>query len=543
MKERSFFSHGAAGVGAAGVGAAGGGAAGGAEAGALAGAAAGDAAGGAEAGAAAEAAARGAAGGAEAGAAARGAAGDAAGGAEAGAAARGAAGDAAGGGAARTAAARAHADAAPAVSGPALPRSLALLFAVASGLAVGNAYAAQPLLDAIADAFALSHAAAGAVVTATQAGLALGLVLVVPLGDVLARRRLVPAQLLVGASALAVVAATHSGPLLLAAVAVVGASSVVAQVLVAYAAALAGEHDRGRAVGLVTSGVISGILLSRAVAGLIAELAGWRAVYAASAVATLVLAALLARRLPREQPDPGDVRGLAAVRRPASPQRGRVAPAPAAPRPAGTPEAPTAPRRDGAEYVRLVASTATLVARMPLLRVRGGLALLSFAAFSTLWSSLVLPLSGPPHHLSHATIGLFGLAGAAGAFAAARAGHLADRGRGQATTGAALALLLASWLPIALLDRSLLALAVGVVLLDLAVQAVHVTNQTLLLTDAGPHRSRVTAACMVFYSLGSAGGAIAATSVYAAAGWGAVCVLGAALSAAALLLWALTLTR
>lgn len=412
--------------------------------------------------------------------------------------------------------------------------SLALLFAVTAGLAVGNAYAAQPLLDAIAASFGLSPGLAGAVVTATQAGLALGLVLVVPLGDLLSRRRLVPAQLLVGASALGLVAVADSVPLLLAAVAVVGASSVVAQVLVAYAASLASDADRGRAVGLVTGGVISGILLSRVVAGAIADVGGWRAVFALSAAATLLLASLLARRLP---PD-----GVAA----ASPAAA-VPPPPAAPSASATPPLPAAPPAPAASgrsplprYIALVGSTFGLIGRMPLLRARGLLALLTFAAFSTLWAPLALPLGAAPHELSHGQIGLFGLAGLAGALAAARAGRLADRGLGRATTGAALALLMLSWLPIAALDRSLVALALGVVLLDLAVQAVHVTNQTLLLAAAGPARSRVTAAYMLFYSLGSALGAIAATAVYAAWGWGGVCLQGAALTAAALAVWAVT---
>lgn len=405
-------------------------------------------------------------------------------------------------------------------------RAPALLFAITAGLAVGNAYAAQPLLDAIAAAFSLSPGLAGAVVTATQAGLALGLVLVVPLGDVVARRRLVPAQLVVGVAALATVALAGSVPLLLVAVAVVGASSVVAQVLVAYVATLAGDADRGRAVGLVTSGVISGILLSRAVAGAVADLGGWRAVYALSAAATLVLAVLLARRLPPEQPTP------------AAPPAPIAPPAPAQPPAPAAPAAPPAPATR--RYAALVGSTFALIARMPLLWLRGALALLVFAAFSTLWSALALPLAAPPHGLSPGQIGLFGLAGLAGALAAARAGRLADRGHAHATTGVALALLLLSWLPIALLDRSLLALAVGVVLLDLAVQAVHVVNQTLLLAAAGPARSRVTGAYMLFYSAGSAAGAVAATALYATWGWGAVCAQGAALSLAALLLWGLT---
>ncbi|WP_049793555.1 MFS transporter [Conexibacter woesei] len=374
-----------------------------------------------------------------------------------------------------------------------------LLFAVACGLAVGNAYYSQPLLDQIAATFAIDHAAIGVVVTLTQVGLGLGLLLIVPLGDVLNRRRLVVTQLLAGVAALVVVGTSSSVAVLLIGMAALGAASVVTQVLVAYAAALSTPDRRGRAVGVVTSGVVVGILLARTLAGAITELAGWRAVYLVSAALTLIVAGLLLRVLPREERRPQAI-----------------------------------------PYARLVRSSVTLLATVPLLRVRAVLALLVFAAFTTLWTALVLPLSAPPHSLSHATIGLFGLAGAAGALAAVRAGRLADRGLGQRTTGVALALLLVSWLPIALLDVTLLALVAGVVLLDLAVQAVHVTNQSMILAANPEARSRVTAAYMVFYSIGSAAGSIAATATYAAAGWTGVCVQGAAISALALTFWAAT---
>ncbi len=203
------------------------------------------------------------------------------------------------------------------------------------------------------------------------------------------------------------------------------------------------------------------------------------------------------------------------------------------------------PRRTDAppaslRYGQLLRSTVTLFAREPLLRLRALLGLLIFAAFSTLWSSIALPLSKPPYSLSHTAIGALGLVGAVGALAATVAGRLNDRGLSRRTTGTALALLTASWLPLAFTRSSLWALVVGVALLDLAVQAVHVTNQTLihaLHPDAG---SRLIGGYMVFYSIGSATGAIAATSLYAAAGWGAVCVLGAAISCLAFVLWALT---
>jgi predicted MFS family arabinose efflux permease len=383
-----------------------------------------------------------------------------------------------------------------------LPRSLVLLFAVACGLAVANVYYAQPVLDAIAADVGLNEAAAGAVVGVTQVGYGLGLILLVPLGDMVDRRRLVVTMLGLSTVALVGVAAAPSTAVLFAALAGVGVLAVVVQVLVAFAASLAEPERRGEVVGTVTSGVVVGILLSRTLAGGITELAGWRAVYLTSAVLVATVAALLWRALP-----------------------GRVA---------REDRAPAAPRGYGA----LLRSVAALYRHEPVLRQRATLALLIFATFSTLWTSLVLPLSEPPLSLSHGTIGLFGLVGAAGALAAVRAGRLADRGHAHATTGVALALMLASWLPIGLTRQSLMALVIGLVLLDLAVQAVHVTSQTMIYAIDPDARSRLVAAYMVFYSVGTAAGSVASTATYAWAGWAGVCVLGAAFSAAALAFWA-----
>ncbi|MFF2041526.1 MFS transporter [Kitasatospora sp. NPDC058170] len=386
--------------------------------------------------------------------------------------------------------------------GPAdvLSRGVVLLFAVACGTAVANVYFAQPLLVTVGHDLAMSPALVGGIVTLTHVGYGLGLFLLVPLGDVTDRRRLVVAQLLLLVVALATVATAHTAAVLLAGMAAMGLLAVVTQTLVAFAAALAPPARRGRVVGLVTSGVVTGILLARTAAGVLADLAGWRSVYLASAALTVLLALVLHRVLPRHTGAP-----------------------------------PTTLR-----YGQLLRSTVTLFARERLLRLRALLGLLIFAAFSTLWSSIALPLSEAPLSLSHTAIGAWGLVGAAGALAAVAAGRLNDRGLSQRTTGIALALLAASWLPLAFTRSSLWALAVGVILLDLAVQAVHVTNQTLihaLHPDAG---SRLIGGYMVFYSIGSATGAIAATSLYSAAGWGAVCTLGAAISCLAFALWALT---
>ncbi|MEV8017323.1 MFS transporter [Streptomyces sp. NPDC086554] len=381
-----------------------------------------------------------------------------------------------------------------------LSRGIVILFAVASGAAVANVYFSQPLLVTMGHDLAMSPALVGSVVTLTHVGYGLGLFFLVPLGDMADRRRLIVAQLLLLVVALAVVAVAQTAAILLAGMAATGLLAVVTQTLVAFAASLAPAAGRGRVVGLVTSGVVTGILLARTASGLIADLAGWRSVYLASASLTALLALVLHRVLPRHS------------------------------------DVPPTPLR----YGQLLRSTVALFARERLLRIRALFGLLIFAAFSTLWSSVALPLSEAPYFLSHTAIGALGLIGVAGAPAATVAGRLNDRGLSGRTTGIALALLAASWLPLAFTRSSLWALAVGVILLDLAVQAVHVTNQTLIYAlhpDAG---SRLIGGYMVFYSIGSATGAIAATSLYTVAGWGAVCALGAAFSSLGLVLWAFT---
>lgn len=381
-----------------------------------------------------------------------------------------------------------------------LKSSVVLLFAIACGLAVGNVYYAQPLLDAMAEAFAMSPATIGIVITLTQIGYGIGLVLLVPLGDLLNRRRLIVTQTLLSAGALLMIALAPSSAWLLLGMTLTGLLAVVTQVLVAYAATLAIPAQRGRVVGVVTSGIVVGILLARTIAGAMADLAGWRAIYLLSAGLTLLMALLLLRVLPKDE-----------AAQPAS------------------------------RYGALIASVFSLFRQEPVLRQRAILALLTFASAMVLWTPMVLPLAAPPLSLSHSEIGLFGLAGAAGALAAARAGHLADRGLGQWVSGLSLLLMLASWLPIALTQSSLWALLLGVITLDLGLQAVHVTSQSMIYSVRPEAQSRLTAGYMLFYSIGSALGSITSTAMYAWAGWTGVCLLGAAINAVALGYWWLTL--
>ncbi|MFU2325726.1 MFS transporter [Pseudomonas sp. NFX98] len=383
---------------------------------------------------------------------------------------------------------------------PGLSPSITLLFSVTCALAVANVYFAQPLLDSMAQSLGVASPMIGVVVTATQVGYALGLLFIVPLGDLVNRKRLILTQVLLSAVALAAVGAAQQWLALLGAMIVMGLLAVVVQVLVAYAAVLATPSQRGQAVGTVTSGIVLGILLARFTSGVIADLAGWRAVYFVSAGLMLAIAAVFWKVVP----------------------------------------AATTPRNQHA-YPALIRSLFKLFVTEPVLRIRGLLALLIFAAFSVLWTAMVLPLSAPPLSLSHTAIGLFGLAGVAGALAARRAGRWADQGLGQRVTGISLGLLTLSWLLITFAETSLIALVCGVVLLDFAVQAVHVTNQSLIFAARPDAQSRMVGAYMCFYSVGSALGAAAATQVYALWGWMAVSLLGALISATALVLWFLTL--
>jgi predicted MFS family arabinose efflux permease len=363
-----------------------------------------------------------------------------------------------------------------------------IFLAVAAGVAVANVYFAQPLLVTMGADLGISPGTVGAFVTVTQVGYGLGLILLVPLGDLLDRRRLIRAQFVLLAAALGLVGIARNAAMLLIGLAAVGLLAVVTQSLVAFAASLSAPAERGRAVGTVTSGIVIGILLARTTSGLLTDLAGWRSVYLISCALSLLIAATLIKANPQPKAN--------------------------------------------LSYYALLRSTVTLWTEEPVFRQRAILAFFVFAAFSTLWSSVVLPLT--EQSLSHTEIGAFGLIAAAGALAAAPAGRLNDQGRGELVTIAASVLLATSWLLIVWTPQSLWALAVGAVALDLAVQAVHVSNQSRIYELRPGAGSRLIGGYMVFYSVGSGAGAILSTALYARSGWTAVCLLGAIFSLGAL---------
>jgi predicted MFS family arabinose efflux permease len=374
---------------------------------------------------------------------------------------------------------------------PGISSELVLILAVASGLSAANLYYAQPLLHTIADVFNAGTGTAGLIVTFTQIGYALGLVLLVPLGDILQRRRLT-FVLLTGTSAmLALSAMAPDIPVLIGLAAMIGLGSVAAQVLVPMAASLATDETRGQVVGSVMTGLLLGVLLARTVSGIVADALGWRAVYWLAAVVALALAITLLRVLP--------------------------------------PDA----ERTSLRYPALIRSIGTLIRKEPVLRQRMLFAALCFASFSAVWTTIAFLLASPPYEYGDSVIGLFGLVGAAGAVSANRAGRFVDRGWGNLTTGLFAAGIAVSFGLIYLGGHSLAALIAGILLVDIAVSGLQVTNQSVIYRLAPEARSRITASYITAYFIGGASGSAIASMIYdSSLGWGGVCAMGAALGTA-----------
>lgn len=378
---------------------------------------------------------------------------------------------------------------------PGLSPALIALMSVATGLAVASNYYAQPLLEAIARAFTLTASQAGFIVTAAQLGYAAGLLFLVPLGDMFERRRLIVVMTLLAAGGMLITASSTSLGVMILGTALTGLFSVVAQLLVPLAATLAAPEKRGKVVGTVMSGLLLGILLARTVAGLLASLGGWRTVFWVASVLMVILALALWRGLPKIK------------------------------------------QENHLNYPQLLGSIFQLFTQNKLLRTRALLGCLTFASFSILWTSMAFLLAGAPFHYSEGAIGLFGLAGAAGALGARPVGGLADKGKIHLTTTVGLLALLLSWVAIWYGQFSVVALIVGILLLDLMVQAVHITNQTVIYRVHPDARNRLTAGYMTCYFIGGAAGSLISAAAWQHAGWNGVCLVGTVVTLLNLLVW------
>jgi predicted MFS family arabinose efflux permease len=388
-------------------------------------------------------------------------------------------------------------------SGTAGPRSLRLItivLAVSCGATVANLYYAQPVLNEIASAFALTQGNAALVVTLTQLGYAIGMVALMPLGDMLENRALASRTLVGTAVALVVAGVAPGFGIFLAASVLVGITSVVAQILIPFAANLAPEDQRGRTVGTVVTGLSLGILLARTLSSLMAAAWGWRSIYFVSATLMIAVAITLLRILPRKHPD------------------------------------------HHMSYPQLMRSIGELVRSEPALRRRAVCQALMFGAFSCFWTSVAFELIRS-HGLSQAGIGIFALVGAAGAAVAPIAGQLGDRGYGRAGSGAALALGVVAMIVAQIGASSVLVLAIAGVLFDLAFQTHQVLSQQEIYGLRANARARINTVFMTTTFLGGALASAAAGALYDRGGWTSVTLFAAALPAVGLVIWGLSTLR
>jgi predicted MFS family arabinose efflux permease len=368
---------------------------------------------------------------------------------------------------------------------------ITLLLAFSCGLIVANIYYAQPLIGPIGRDLGLSPASAGLLVTMSQIGYGAGLLLIVPLGDLVENRKLVLSVMSVAAVALAVAAFATDAATFLAAALFVGLGSVAVQILIPYAAHLAPAETRGRAVGNVTTGLMLGVMLARPVSSLITAHSSWHVVYWLSATAMVALGLVLRFVLP--------------IRRPTA--------------------------RLG--YGRLLGSMVELVRTEPTLRRRGLYQAAMFGSFSLFWTTVPLLLAGPDFQLSQTGIALFALAGVAGAISAPLAGRVADRGWTKPATAAAMVIAAAGFALTRVLPfgstASLAILVIAAIAIDFGVQGNVVLGYRVLFALGAEHRSRLNGLYMTtFFMAGAAGSAIGAWA-YAYGGWALASSIGFAL--------------
>ncbi len=372
---------------------------------------------------------------------------------------------------------------------------------VATGLVVANIYYSQPLLGDIAQAFKVSNGAAGQLAMLTQIGYATGLLFIIPLADMLKRKKMmlidfafVVASLLLAASAQQIWVLGISNFL-------IGLTSVIPQILVPMVAHLAKPEERGKKLGTVMSGLLIGILLSRTLSGFIGEHFGWRAVFYIAAGLMIVMWVLIGLIAPEVEPD-----------------------------------------YEG-NYGSLMKSLLSLVKQEPQLRLaalRGGLC---FACFSAFWTTLTFLLREPPFNEGSAVAGAFGLIGAFGALAASLIGRLTDKISAKVLITYTLVLLLVSFIIFAFFSRSWAGLIVGVILMDMGVQATHIANQSIIFALNPNARNRINTVYMVTYFVGGALGTFLASRLWSSYHWAGVCAIGISLSAIALVIHLLNLRK
>lgn len=358
------------------------------------------------------------------------------------------------------------------------------IMALACGLTVANIYYNQPLLAQMGQTFHTSSAQTGLISTLTQVGVSLGMFLFVPLGDILERRRLIITMVVVSALALIAVAMSPNFMWLGTASLIIGVLGSVAHVIVPMSAHLAAPTERGKVVGSVMSGLIIGIVLSRAVSGIIGMALGWRGMYWIASGLMVGLAIILAKTLPLSLPE------------------------------------------SQMSYLQLLRSLPRLIKTQPVLRESALIGAMLFGSFSAFWTTLVFLLEKPPYHYGSEVVGLLSLVGVGGALAAPIIGRLADRRNPKLTVGLGIAVTMVSFIVFWLFGTHLVGLIIGIILLDFGVQSAHVSNQTRIYSLLPQARSRLNMIYMVCFFLGGGLGSSLGAYAWSMWHWTAVCGVG-----------------
>ena len=364
-----------------------------------------------------------------------------------------------------------------------LSNSLLYVMAVGAGLVVANNYYNQPLLNLMAKSFQVSEAAVSNIPLFTQLGYAFGLLFIIPLGDKFNRKKLFLFDFIAIISSLLIAAISPSLLVLTIASFCIGFSSVVPQLFVPMAAQLANPKDKGRAIGIVMSGLLIGILGSRSISGYVGEYLGWRSMYFIASGIMLLYALVLVFKLPSLT---SDFKG---------------------------------------SYVKLMQSLWKYFKAEPSVRLaalRGGL---GFAGFSAFWTTLVF-LMEDNFNYGSGIAGMFGVLGIGGALAATWAGKLSDKmNKNRLITIATLVMVLA-WGVFEFSGNSIIGLVIGVIFIDMGLQSLHITNQNIIFSKNPEARNRINTIYMVGYFIGGALGTTTGAYAWQWFKWSGVASLG-----------------
>jgi predicted MFS family arabinose efflux permease len=379
-----------------------------------------------------------------------------------------------------------------------LSKTNVLFMAVCTGLIVANLYYCQPLIILIANEFKIPQAYAGTITYLTQAGYAIGLFFMVPLGDKIERKKQILMTTFASVIALIIAAMAKSFLILQIASLLIGITSIVPQLILPLAASLSAEEHRGKVVGTIMSGLLVGILLSRTLSGFIGELFGWRSMFWIAAGICLLIFFVIQNKFPVNKP-----------------------------------------QFEGS-YGQLIKSLFTLIKTQPVLREATLINVFCFAQFGAFWTTMVLLLSGGPFYFNSATIGLFGIVGASGALAAPLVGKMGDKGNPRIAVGYGCLLMLMSFITFYFSIENVIGIIIGIVFIDIGIQGVHISNQTRVYSLLPEARNRLNTVFMSFSFLGTAAGSAYGLLLWKFGGWQAVTIGCAVLALLSLVVYGLT---